>query len=103
MPQQYERTKLRQTNIRLSQLGNELLDGLAEYYGTNKTAVVDLLLREKGRDLGMIGPPPVVSSASDMEDTLEEVLLDGIRLGATVTSPLAQGGCWTPERADGTS
>ena len=28
--------------------------------------------------------------ASDMEDTLEEVLLDGIRLGATVTSPLVE-------------
>ena len=71
MPKQYERTKLRQTNVRLSPLGNELLDGLAEYYGTNKTAVVDLLLREKGRDLGMIGPPPVVSSLEELPQSAD--------------------------------
>lgn len=61
MPKQYEREKLRQTNVRLSPLGNRLLDVLVEYHGVNKTAVIDMLLRDHARDLGLLANPMPVA------------------------------------------
>lgn len=57
MPDQYDRAKLKQTNVRLSRLGNELLDKVVEYHGITKTAVFDMLLREHARDLGLLVAP----------------------------------------------
>lgn len=60
MPAKHERDKLRQTNVRLSSLGNKLLDTLVEYHGVTKTAVIDMLLRDRARDLGLlVSPEPV--------------------------------------------
>lgn len=62
MPKKHEREKLRQTNVRLSPLGNRLLDTLVEYHGVNKTAVLDMLLRDGARDLGLlVAPEPVAA------------------------------------------
>ena len=62
MPQKHDREKLRQTNVRLSSLGNELLDALMEYYGVTKTAVIDMLLRDHARDVGLlVSPEPVAA------------------------------------------
>ena len=62
MPKKHEREKLRQTNVRLSPLGNRLLDTLMEYHGVNKTAVIDMLLRHHARDLGLlVNPEPVAA------------------------------------------
>lgn len=60
MPKKYEREKLRQTNVRLSPLGNRLLDLLVEYHGVNKTSVIDMLLRDHARAIGLlVNPEPV--------------------------------------------
>lgn len=73
MPQKHEREKLRQTNVRLSPLGNRLLDSLTKYHGVTKTAVIDMLLRDHARLLGVLAPPRAVAEleivdASDKED-----------------------------------
>lgn len=60
MPDQYDRSKHRQTNIRLSKLGNALLDTLVEYYGVTKTDAIEIALRGEARQLGLlVRPEPV--------------------------------------------
>lgn len=63
MPAKYDRQKSRQTNIRLSPLGNRLLDTIVKHHGVNKTAAVEMALRYYGRDLGLLasaGPVTVL-------------------------------------------
>lgn len=52
---EYERKKTNQTNLRLSDLGRDMLEKLAEYHGISYTDVVEMLVRREARDLGLMG------------------------------------------------
>lgn len=69
MPKKHEREKLRQTNVRLSPLGNRLLDTLVDYHGVNKTAVIDMLLRDHARGLGLLVNPAPVAALEAIEES----------------------------------
>ena len=42
------------TSFTLSDRAKELLIGIADYYGTNKSATIELLIRKHGRELGLM-------------------------------------------------
>jgi hypothetical protein len=71
MPKKHEREKLRQTNVRLSPLGNRLLNALAEYHGVNKTAVIDMLLRDQARAVGLLAHTLPVAVLEDVSEDVE--------------------------------
>ncbi len=47
------------TSVRLTTVGNELWEELADSMGVSKTGVLEILVREKARALGILPPPRV--------------------------------------------
>lgn len=45
------------TSFSLTKRGKTLLGQLAEYYGTNNTAVVEMLIRDRARQVGLLSAP----------------------------------------------
>jgi len=51
------------TSFKFSQRSKDILDALSEFYGINRTAVLEMLIRDKAREEGIltgtphIGPP----------------------------------------------
>lgn len=49
-----------QLNIRISDLGKDLVVRLAEHYGLSQAGVLEMIIREKAREIGMlVGPAKI--------------------------------------------
>jgi len=53
------------TSFSLSRLGKEQLRALSDYYGTTMTGVVEMLIRDRAREVGLLGQPQARSLSSD--------------------------------------
>jgi antitoxin component of RelBE/YafQ-DinJ toxin-antitoxin module len=49
-----------QVNVRISDLGKNIMSALQDHYGISQAAVVEMLLRDKAREVGMLGPGGVM-------------------------------------------
>jgi hypothetical protein len=64
MPKRAAKVVRDQVNIRMSPMGQQILMRLEEHYGTSRTGLFELLLREEARRLGiLVGPPPLKTTA----------------------------------------
>lgn len=58
------------TNDLLTPLAQEVLDALAEHYGLARNSVIEMLLRDRARDLGYLSPPHPLDSPDEVASPL---------------------------------
>lgn len=57
------------TSFSLSDRAKKLLDRISEYYGLNKSATVEMLIREQAREIGILSAPRPYDPSSDEQGT----------------------------------